>query len=290
MTKKIAQNTYQQDIKIPKPIKITAKILQAISTKWATKFTVKLFGTPIKYRMPEREWHMDKNTIQQNIIVPTIQKEIVVYSYGEGNKKILLVHGWSGRGTQMVKIAEALLKQGFQVISFDAPGHGKAPKNQTHMGEFIESVFYLEKQFGPFQAAIGHSLGGMTLLNATANNLQIKKLIVIGSGDIVSHIVRDFVKALELKPCMAKQLQAYYKNKIGREMDDFSASVAAKKVSIPVLVVHDENDADVPISAAENIYKHLKNGEILITKSLGHKKILGNGMVIDAILDYIKTP
>jgi esterase/lipase len=43
-----------------------------------------------------------------------------VYQYGQSDKKVLLVHGWSGRGTQLVKIADALLKSGYSTISFDA--------------------------------------------------------------------------------------------------------------------------------------------------------------------------
>jgi hypothetical protein len=55
----------------------------------------------------------------QNTHIPTINKSVVVYQYGS-DKKVLLVHGWSGRGTQLVKIADALLKSGCSTISFDA--------------------------------------------------------------------------------------------------------------------------------------------------------------------------
>ena len=158
------------------------------------------------------------------------------------------------------------------------------------MEEFIQSILFLEKQYGPFQYAIGHSLGGMSLLNAINSGLTIKKLITIGSGDMVSDIVNDFVRALGLKPKIAIMLQEYYKDKIGKEMDSFSASLVAKNVNIPVLVVHDEDDKDVPIEAALHIQKNLEKGELYTTKGLGHKKILGNGMVIDKILQYITIP
>jgi alpha-beta hydrolase superfamily lysophospholipase len=80
-------------------------------------------------------------------------------------KKVLLVHGWSGRGTQLFKIADELLKQGYSTISFDAPAHGKSPGKTTIMVDFITTILEIEKQFGPFDAAIGHSLGGMSVLN-----------------------------------------------------------------------------------------------------------------------------
>jgi alpha-beta hydrolase superfamily lysophospholipase len=80
-------------------------------------------------------------------------------------KRVLLVHGWSGRGTQLFKIADELLKQGYSTISFDAPAHGKSPGKTTIMVDFITTI-EINKQFGPFDAAIGHSLGGMSVLNA----------------------------------------------------------------------------------------------------------------------------
>ena len=89
-----------QSLQIPKPIIITAKLLQAISLKLITLFAAKLFTTPIKQVIPKRQMQMDKNCKQQRILIPTIKKEIVVYQYEEGKKKVLLVHGWSGRGTQ----------------------------------------------------------------------------------------------------------------------------------------------------------------------------------------------
>ncbi len=281
---------YQQSLKVPKFIVITGKLLQFISPRLAMRFAVRLFGAPLKHSIPKRELKMDAQSTQEVHIVPSIHKEIVVYQYGSGKKRVLLVHGWSGRGTQLARIAEALVSRGYQTISFDAPAHGKAKGTITHMNEFIESILYVQHLFGNFQVAIGHSLGGMSLLNAINQGFTTNKLITIGSGDIVSDIVDDFVKVLQLKPKISQLLQEYYKKKVGKEMNDFSASTAAKKVSIPVLVIHDKQDPDVPVSAAQNILKNLKKGTPFLTEGLGHKKILGNGTVIDTICTYIETP
>jgi len=53
------------------------------------------------------------------------------------------------------------------------------------------------------------------------------------------------------------------------------------------LVIHDENDDEVPVTASKNIYSNLKNGELLITNNLGHRKILGNPEVIDKTINFI---
>lgn len=277
-----------QSIEIPKIILLIAKFLSFFSSKLTTLFAAKLFTTPIKHKVPKREHAMERESIQKTITIPKINKEIVVYEYGKSDKKILLVHGWSGRGTQLVKIADELLKNGFMTISFDAPAHGKSKGNSSIMIEFIASILEIEKQYGPFEFAIGHSLGGMSVLNAIKQNLQVKKAVIIGSGDIIQDIIDDFIYKLQLKPQYGIKLRNHFETKFGGKMDDYSAYKAAEKTKIPILIIHDKDDHDVSIKAAYNIQKHLKNSEIMITESLGHRKILGDDGVIKKIIEFIK--
>lgn len=274
---------------IPKAIIFTAKTLQFISTDLAVKFAKKLFTTPIKHKLPKRELEMEVNSIQEFVEIPSLSKKIRVYHYGNSNKKVLLVHGWSGRGTQLVKIADKLLELGYSTISFDAPAHGKSPGNSTLMTEFIASILELEKKFGPFEYIVGHSLGGMSTLNAIKQGLKVKKAVIIGSGDSVNDILHDFVSKLELKKNIAIKMKDSFEKEYLMNMESFSAYVAAKDVKVPVLVIHDKQDEDVPYSASENIHKHLDNSELLLTENLGHRKILGDKEVINNIVKFISN-
>jgi pimeloyl-ACP methyl ester carboxylesterase len=285
MTKKTKNSS--QTLKIPKIILFTSKFLSFISTKLAVQFAARLFTSPIKHKIPKREIGMDRNSRQEMLMIPSLQKKIVVYRIGVSLKKILLVHGWSGRGTQLVKFAEVFQKLGYQIVSFDAPAHGKSSGNTTLMPEFIESILEIDKQFGPFEAAIGHSLGGISLLNAVKEGFQIKRLAIIGSGDIVKDIIDDFVQKLALNPKISDLLRIHFEKKSSRTMDSYSSHHAAKSVSIPVLVIHDEGDDEVPVSCAHHIHQNLKNGELLITQNLGHRKILGDTNVIQKTIHFI---
>jgi pimeloyl-ACP methyl ester carboxylesterase len=285
MTKKTSIHT--QSLKIPRLIILTSKFFSIISPKLVTLFAAKLFTTPIKHKIPKRELEMDHKSIQKLIAVPAIKKEVMVYNYGKSDKKVLLVHGWSGRGTQLFKIADELLKSGFSTISFDAPAHGKSPGKNTIMVDFIATILEIDKQFGPFEAAIGHSLGGMSVLNAIKKGLKLNHAVVIGSGDIVQDIMDDFVAKLELKPNISTRLRLHFEKKYQENMNSYSAYLAAKETEIPVLVIHDNNDPEVPVTAGLNIHKYLKNGELLLTDGLGHRKILGNSKVIERTVQFI---
>ncbi len=276
-----------QSLLVPRSILYTGKVLNWISPFLASRFAARIFLTPFKYKLPKREKMMYDHSKKEQILIQSIHREVVVYSYGESEKKILLAHGWSGTGTQLSKIADALLAKGYSTVSFDAPAHGSSPGKRSSMPHFIETIHQLEQTHGPFEAAIGHSLGGMSLLRTTKCGLQIKKLVIIGTANSITAITKNFAKNLQLNQKVARLLKTYFDKKYGEDLDNYSGAVSAAGVKIPTLVVHDKNDVDVHYSAAHEIVDALGNGKLLVTEQLGHRKILGNAKVISKIVEFI---
>ena len=272
---------------IPKYIIKTGQFFEFFSTKLATLYESKLFTKPIKYKIPHREHEMDKNSTQSELNIPSINKKVIVYEYGKSSKKILLVHGWSGRGTQLFKIADELVKNDYSTISFDAPAHGKSQGKSTIMVEFIESVLEIDRKFGPFDAVIGHSLGGMALLNAVNYGMKTNKIVTIGSANIVLDIFIDFIEKVKMKPKQVELLRLYFEKKYNKSMDSLSSYNNVSKIEIPILVIHDENDDEIPVNDAKEIAKHFINGKLIITKGLGHRKILGDSYIIKQIIEFV---
>lgn len=283
-----SSNSHRQSLKIPKPILVTAKILEMTSPKLAAKFAMKLFITPMKFKLPKREEEMDTKTRQEVIHIPAINKDIKVYHYGDSPIKVLLVHGWSGRGTQLHSIADKLLKKGYSTISFDAPAHGKSSGKTSDMTEFIASILEIEKLYGPFTFAVGHSLGGMSVLNAIKKGLKVQRAAIIGSGDIIKDVIDDFIKQLGMNVDTGKLMTRLFEKKFGETINSYSSYIAAQEVTVPILLIHDEDDTDVPVSAAHHIAKHLAHSELMITEGLGHRKILGDSKVIKRITQFLE--
>lgn len=287
MTKTQKGTTPVQVLLTPQYILSAGKILTKISPFLASRFAAQLFLTPFKYPLPEREKEMDEKAEQRSILVKAINRKIVVYKYGEGTKKVLMVHGWSGRGTQMAVLAKQLVDKGFTVISFDAPAHGKAPGRMSMMPFFIESIHEISKDYGPFDSAIGHSLGGMSLLRAVKEGLPLKKLIIIGTANSVTHITKEFARNMKLNDSVAEKMKSYFDKKFGEDMDVYSGAFSAESVKIPTLVVHDKDDVDVDISSAYEISEKLTNSELFLTEGLGHRKVLGHPEVINKITTFV---
>ena len=287
MTKETKDKLPVQRILVPNYIINISKFLTRVSPFLASRFAARLFLSPFKYPLPEREREMFEQSEIKNINVPGINREIVVYEYGKSDKRILLVHGWSGRGTQLSKIAKSLRKEGYSTISFDAPAHGEAPGKISMMPFFIEAVHYLNEKHGPFEAVIGHSLGGMSSLRAIKDGLETKALIIIGTANNVTKITKDFARNMQMNEEVARRMKKYLDNKFGQDMDDYSGAVSAQEVNIPTLIIHDEEDVDVNVEDAHELHSALSNSELFITNGLGHRRILGDKTVINKITTFI---
>ncbi len=280
-------NIFPPSLVIPKPVIYLAKTIQFFSNHLTAKFGAKLFITPVKFSIPKREKVMLESAQKKTINIPSISKEIEVLSYGYSKKKVLLVHGWAGRSTQLYMIADKLLERGYMVISFDGPAHGKSTGKTTAMPEFLDAINEIDKQYGPFEAAVGHSFGGMCLYNSVSNDFNIKKLVTVGSADKISDIILNFTNNLKVKSIVAEKIKNSFDKKWTQDIDSHSPSLVAKKITIPTLIVHDSNDGDVPVSCAINIRQNLQKGTLLITEGLGHTKILRNKKVTSKIVDFI---
>ncbi len=277
----------KKNTRITKNIVKFAKFLQFIATPLAAEFMLKLFQTPIKHQMPEREQMMYKSAIKERLQIPIIHKEIQVYKYGYSKKKVLLLHGWSGRGTQLFTIADKLLENRFMVISMDGPAHGFSEGKRTNMTEFIETVKAVEEKYGPFEAAIGHSFGGMTLLKCTQNFLKINKLVIMGTDNDIREIIYDLAKKLHLKSATAEYVLDKLQQQLKNKLETLSSEASAKAISIPTLVIHDTDDLVVPVSCAYKIRQNLSQGSLLITHGLGHQRILKDLNVQNHIIDFL---
>ena len=180
-----------------------------------------------------------------------------------------------------------LIEKGYSIISFDAPAHGKSEGKTSMMPNFIESIMEIDKKYGGFEYAIGHSLGGMSILNAVKKGFKTKKIVTIGSADKIKDIVINFIEQLKLKKEIAPKLIAHFEKKLGEKMEDYASHTAVENIEIPLLIIHDKNDNEVPVFTAQNIHKQAKNSILFLTEGLGHRKILGNDEVIAKITDFL---
>ena len=80
----------------------------------------------------------------------------------------------------------------------------------------------------------------------------------------------------------------YFNHKTGKKIEELSSSNLAQYIECKSLLIHDQNDREVSFSDGMNIDKNLKNGTLIGTNGLGHRRILRDERVVNEILNFLK--
>ena len=248
-------------------------------------FTTARFKTPA-YELPALD-AAEKKTLDVNGLA------IAVYIWQdkavEPRATLLFIHGWTGRGTQIANYIKPLNSIGYRVISFDGPAHGNTPGKQTSVLEFTDVVIALDRHFGPFDAAITHSFGGMVLAYAMSLGLKVDRIACICPPKNFQVIIDNFQRILTLPDSVMKVMLRKTYASHGQILRDAVDTVNnVKNFSSAGLIIHDEDDAEISWHSGEEIAQAWPGSRFIKTSGLGHRRIIHDKTVIKHITDFLK--
>ena len=282
------KNKHQQGFRIPAWLRLTFRGLELVSPFLAMRSAAYIFSKPLKFKVPEKELKALEGCVHKMEYIPSIEKKIATFTWKNTGKKVLLTHGWSGRGMQLYYIAESLHKEGYHVVTYDAPAHGKSEGKLTNMVQMIAAISHLDNAESSFDYFIGHSFGAMAIFNYCKMESRAKKIVTIGAADNMRTIFADFIASVDLSTKILKHMIDYFEQKFNVVIDDFSPYISVQKLQTPTLLIHDEEDYDVSVDCSYTIAKHHPNATVIKTKGLGHRRILRDDGVMQHIKSFIK--
>src|SRR5688572_6659062 len=149
--------------------RVALRVMTPVAPRLAAAFAEHLFLTPPRPARPE--WEREILSRAERAWVDTEHGPIPTWTWGratsEETKTVLLVHGWSGRGSQLGAFVEPLERAGLRVVAFDGPGHGDSPARLGSLVTQARAVAALARALGPIEAVVAHSVGGAAALLAT---------------------------------------------------------------------------------------------------------------------------
>ncbi len=246
-----------------------------------------LFFSPIKFKRPTRE---NKAFEAAKISSTKVNnKEVKIFEWGiKGNPVAVLIHGWSGRATQFFKFIAPLIAEGYHVVAFDAPAHGLSEGKSTNIKEFYETLTHIKNNIGDIKVGIGHSFGGVSLLYAKKEGLNLVTIVMIGSPTIGEDIFSSFRKKINASPRTSIALRKMVASKFDLDFEEITACELAKKITINNhLIIHDKDDMEVPSHNAESLQKVNPKARLILTNGLGHTRILRDDLVVERTINFI---
>lgn len=271
-------------------IRARLNLTGVISPERAGRMAFDIFCTPFRKSRKKQPGIFKK---AERISFSLNSQTVRGYRWNTGReKKILITHGFESTCYNFDRYVSPLLKQGFEVIAFDAPGHGKSEGKRLDVLTYIKMIEEIVARYGPVYGIMGHSFGGLAtaLWAEKAGYASPEKLIWIAPATETTTAIKTFYRFLQLSDPIKNAFEARIVAVSGHEPAWFSIPRALKNISAEVLWIHDENDEITPISDVKKVMEAgAPNIRFMITQGLGHRQIYRENKVIKAVTDFFSN-
>ena len=203
-------------------------------------------------------------------------KNVNYIQYGEGDKDVVLLHGWGQNIEMMDGIGKCL--NNVRVTIFDLPGFGKSEEfdSSKSVGEYADWLKEALNQLGIANPAlIGHSFGGRVAIKY-ASKYPTSEVVLLASPIIrVRHkptFKEKFYKVVKRTP-----LGEYFRKKIGSADYNNASPVMrgtlvkavnedlledAKKIKSPTLFLAGRYDTAVPLDITQKAVEEMEKAGV----------------------------
>ena len=180
---------------------------------------------------------------------------------------LLVCHGWCIHKERLRKLIKMFPHA--NILLFDFRAHGESAGDFSSIGYFersdvVAAFKYLQnhehtKELPIF--GIGFSMGAASLLGAAAQGLPFSGLIldsIFGRLDELIHGTFTFQTGLPSFP-LFNLCKSWYEYLCNCRMDDINPAEWARLVSIPIFIIHSQEDHLVHPSAVQQLYENVKS-------------------------------
>jgi pimeloyl-ACP methyl ester carboxylesterase len=223
----------------------------------------------------------------QAFTVPHEGLELACWRWGAGGPVVLLMHGWGSRAGRFRHFIPSLLDRGFQVVALDGPGHGRTGGTSASLPQFAAALTEVATVAGPVRAFIGHSLGGAAILFAMSRQLPPAPAVIIAAPSDPSLYWRRFVRHLHIPRRVRDLLQQSLERRFSITWNDLHLVPIAAAHPAPLLVIHDDDDEDVPPENGYDLAEAAPQGTFVLTEGLGHRSIMRDATVVRRSVDFV---
>lgn len=272
------------------PTRARLQVGAVVAPERAAAQALRLFLSPPARRAGSRD--REFLATGEGFVVTSGEARLAAWRFGAADRPaVILSHGWGGRGAQMRAFVPALEAAGFQAVAFDHAGHGLSEGRQSSLIDFCRGLGAVagavESRGGRLAGVVGHSLGAAAIapfLRDTGRALP--SVLVAPPASLVGYSAR-FARSLGLSEGLRANLQRAVERRYGVRWETLELPQSVAGLSAPALVIHDENDAEVPLGAGLAIARAWPDARFVRTAGLGHHAILRDATVAQDAVDFL---
>lgn len=240
-----------------------------ISSKYASKKAINLFASPRKGRYNDNQKRIIESAFFEEVNYNNL--DIATYRWVGKGKTVLLAHGWESNTARWDYILKDLQEQDFNIISLDAPAHGRSGGKQFNAVLYSEFINVVAQKFKP-DVLIGHSVGGMASVFSMYKHQisSVEKMILLGAPAHFTGVFDRYKSMMGFNNRISNGLDSIVLERFDQPVSYFSAANFTASIEAKGLIIHDKNDRIIPYEDAQLIASRYKNSELISTTGFGH--------------------
>lgn len=215
--------------------------------------------------------------------------QIVHYVWGDGERRVLLVHGWSGNAGQVTSLADALVAAGYKVVAADAPGHGRSEGTRSSVVHFAKAIDAANRRYGPFRAVVAHSLGAAAATYELSRGLGCERAVFFNPVGSYESVWRRSEQLLRVSPKLMRLASKHAEKWLSISFDDLEPASLAPSLKCRLLVFHDKQDRETPIADSEALVQSWPDAQLVAVEKLGHSRILSNDELVQRVVEFVSA-
>lgn len=270
-------------------LKTKVKFYSLLSTKAAAKVVFDALCTP-NAPAPKESPIIYRQSKRVKFMLDGVKVRGHRWNHPKDNR-VLILHGFSSTSHKFDKYIISLINKGYEVIVFDAPGHGKSEGKTLTAPQYKEMIKKVIYKFGPINKFIAHSFGALALSLALEEieHDESTNVVFIAPATETKTILDHALKLLKIHNKKIRHEIDHIIQKIsGNPTEWFSIKRAMMNIKANILWLHDEEDDITPAKDAKKVQeKNFPNIKFVFTKGLGHQRIYHDDFIKKAVIEFI---
>ncbi len=213
------------------------------------------------------------------------------YRWNSGaQKKLLIAHGFESAIVNFEAYVEPLIAKGYEVLAFDAPAHGRSTGTTLNAREYKELIQEIYRRYGPLDAFITHSFGGLCLSLALEElgTRDTQKIVFIAPAVETTTAIDHFFSLLKLNAGVRQEFDQLITEVGGHHPGWYSLARTAPGIKAQVLFLQDKDDHMTPYADVEPIIlENYPNFRFVISNGLGHRRIYRDHHSRQTIINFL---
>lgn len=268
-------------------LNITARLAPGPVGRVAFALFVRPLGRP---KVKPGEAEIMARAVTGRLVVDGIP--VTTYRWGDGDRPVLIVHGWTSRASRFAGFVEALRAEGRTVVSFDAPGHGESGGRATTILRQREIIRQLHAHHGGFSDVLAHSFGVVSTFFALRDGIRADRIVGIGAIADFDFLAKRFRGLLGVNQAVEDAMRRHVQRRLFPAEPDIWPRLDAchrpEEIPSEILLVHDaDDDTSAPAQSRAIAEAYGERARLIETSGLGHRRILVDPEVIAITVDFL---